>query len=248
MLQSVVFEDPCALAESSRKTTGSRKQTAYETRKQRKRALVEQVDRMQRAVDQLKLQLLVRRGFAGQAVRRSQAENKVLLELIQEQHVALAKTQAALAAHAQRSLPLLQPAQSVIRLGTDQEGRFNTLMALKERELDTAERYLDARSRGLDPRSGYCQEERFDSARGDYCVVRFETVPVYGANTREVFDAILRSVLNAEMFLSEMFGCVAVREDSDFETAEVAQIRLVTLTSAGTTVESNTVMFSRAYS
>lgn len=118
-------------------------------------------------------------------------------------------------------------------------------MTLKNPMLDRTERYLAARSRGLNPLSAYCQEERLDSARGDYCIVRFETVPVFGVSTREVFDAILRSVLNAEIFLSEMLGCVAIREDSDFETSDFAQLRLVTLTSPGTKVESNTVVFSR---
>ncbi|GMF51646.1 unnamed protein product [Phytophthora fragariaefolia] len=145
----------------------------------------------------------------------------------------------------QQSLTLLQLAQTVIRLGTDPAERNDTLRALKERQLNAAERYLSARSRGLDPRSAYCQEERLDSDEGAYCILRFETLPVYRASAREVFDAIIHSVLNAELFLSEMFGCVAIREDSDFETSEFAQVRLVTLTSPGTTVESNTLLFSR---
>ncbi|KAK1932438.1 hypothetical protein P3T76_012022 [Phytophthora citrophthora] len=139
----------------------------------------------------------------------------------------------------------LQPAQSVICLGLDPMQRYNTLLSLKEGQLDNAERYLAARSHGLDPESTYCQEEHFDSPEGDYGIVRFETLPIYGAHVKDVFDAILCAVLNAEIFLSEMFGCVCIREDSDFETSDFTQLRLVTSSSAKTIVESNTVLFSR---
>ncbi|KAF1779005.1 hypothetical protein GQ600_26622 [Phytophthora cactorum] len=187
-----------------RKTQVKGKQTAYEARKEVKRDLVEKVKNLQKELGQLKFRLLVKQG-----------ENGELLEFIRKQHLVRAAMQAALTGHAQRSLDTLEPVQSVICLGTDQVERYNTLMTLKERQLANAERHLAARSRGLSPRSTYCQEECFDSAEGDYCVVRFETVPVWGAHSKEVFDAMLGSVLNQEIILSEMFGCVAIREDND---------------------------------
>lgn len=253
----------------ARKTQVEGKKTAYEVRKEHKRNLEVQVEKMQKELDNLKFRLLVEQGEVEKVTKRAEAENSVLRDFIQEQHLKLAATQAAWASHAvreseicclliletdkafsyspsqQRSLNTLQPVQSVIRLGSDPAERYNTLMALKEHQLDNAERYLAARSRGLDAASSYCQEERFDAPEGDYCVVRFDSAPMRGANTKEVFDAILSLVLNAEIFLSEMFGCVAIREDNDFETSEFAQLRLVTSTSPGATVESNTVLFSR---
>ncbi|KAG6955473.1 hypothetical protein JG688_00011873 [Phytophthora aleatoria] len=47
------------------------------------------------------------------------------------------------------------------------------------------------------------------------------------------------------MFLSEQFGSITIREDSEFENAELAQLRLVSLVSSGATVESNTAVFSK---
>ncbi|ETO81788.1 hypothetical protein F442_01153 [Phytophthora nicotianae P10297] len=47
------------------------------------------------------------------------------------------------------------------------------------------------------------------------------------------------------MFLSELFGSITIREDSDFENSEFAQVRLVSLISSGATVESNTAVFSK---
>ncbi|KAF1786883.1 hypothetical protein GQ600_8051 [Phytophthora cactorum] len=226
----------------ARKTQVKGKQTAYEARKEVKRDLVEKVKNLQKELGQLKFLLLVKQGEVDKATKRTETENGVLLEFIRKQHLVHAAMQAALTGHAvsgekcitrlatyiltvslllclaqQRRLNTLQPVQSVICLGTDQVERYNTLMTLKERQLANAERYLAARSRGLSPRSMYCQEECFDSAEGDYYVVRFET----------------------------MFGCVAIREDNDFETSEFTQLRLVSATSAETIVESNSLLFSR---
>ncbi|KAL3667302.1 hypothetical protein V7S43_007532 [Phytophthora oleae] len=222
-----------------------RKTTAYEARKKRKRGLMEQVEMMQKELKELKYRLLVQQGDAGRATKGTEAENAALQELIQRQYLTHAAIQAALAGQAQRGFSNLQPVQSVICLGLDPMQRYNTLMSFREGQLDTAERYLAARSHGLDPGSSYCQEERFDSPEGDYGVVRFETTPICGAHVKEVFDAILGSVLNAEIFLSEMFGCISIREDNDFETSDFTQLRLVTSSSAKTIVESNTVLFSR---
>lgn len=222
-----------------------RTMTAYEARKKRKQGLLEQVEKLQKELDALKYGLLVQKGEADKATKRTEAENTKLLELIQKQCLTHAAIQAALSGHVQCSFSNLQPVQTVIRLGLDPTQRYNTLLSLKEGQLDNAERYLAVRSHGLDPRSTYCQQEHFDSPEGDYGMVRFETVPICGAHVKDVFDAILCSVLNAEIFLSEMFNCVSIREDSDFENPDFTQIRLVTSSSATTIVESNTVLFSR---
>ncbi|OWZ15288.1 hypothetical protein PHMEG_00011105 [Phytophthora megakarya] len=118
-------------------------------------------------------------------------------------------------------------------------------MALKEHKFYEAERYLAARSQGLECGVTYCQEERLETIDGDFCIVRFDTAPIRGASVKTVFDALLGSVLNAETFLSDMFGSITIREDSELESPEIAQLRLVSLTSSAALVESNTVVFSK---
>ncbi|KAL4177219.1 hypothetical protein KRP22_002153 [Phytophthora ramorum] len=229
----------------SKKTQTKRATTAYAVRKERKQNLEEQAEQLQSELDSLKLLVLVNEGEIDKATRRSQLENVVLHEFVQEQHLPFAQTQAAFASHVQRSLGFIQPGQSVIRLGIDQAERYKTLIALKDRKLDYGERYLAARSHGFDLASTYCQEERFDAPDGDYSVVKFEILPIHGVRVVEVFDAILNSILNAEIVLSEVFGSLSVREDSDFESSEFAQIRLASAVSSGSIVESNTVVFPR---
>ncbi|KAL4177206.1 hypothetical protein KRP22_002140 [Phytophthora ramorum] len=219
--------------------------TRYAGRKEHKRLLVEQVEKMQNELDRLKFVVLVNQGEIRKATQRTQAENAVLLEFIQKQHLTLATTQAALAGHVQRSLGTLQPLQSVVRLGSDRTERRAVLLALRDSMLDNATRYLAVRRHGLAPRSSYSQEERLDSPDGDYCLVRFDVLPLYGESSKAVFDATVGVVLNAEMYLSELFGNIAIREDNDFESTELAQLRQASFTSSGATVESNTVLFSK---
>ncbi|KUF80087.1 hypothetical protein AM587_10007486 [Phytophthora nicotianae] len=205
------------------KPTQVKAETAYAIRKERKRLLMEQADTMQDKLDKLKFRLLVKQGHIEKDTKRTVVENAVLHEYIQEQHVTIATTQAALTGHVHRSLGAQMPAQSVIRLGMDRQERFNTLMALKDRKVYEAERYLVARTQGIENRMKYCQEERFETIGGDNCIVRFETAPIHGASVKAVFDALLNTVLNSEMFLSELFGSITIREDSDFENSEFAQ-------------------------
>ncbi|KAG6947695.1 hypothetical protein JG688_00015423, partial [Phytophthora aleatoria] len=219
--------------------------TAYAVRKERKRLLMEQAGDMQDKLDKLKFRLLVKQGQIEKDTKRTVAENAVLHEYIQEQHITLATTQAALTGHVQQSLGGQQPAQSVIRLGMNRQERLNTLMALKDRKLYEAERYLVARTQNFESGVKYCQEERLETIDGDNCIIRFETGPIRGASVKAAFDALLGTVLNSEMFLSQLFGSITIREDSDFENSELAQVRLVSLTSSGATVESNTAVFSK---
>ncbi|RLN96336.1 hypothetical protein BBJ28_00006766 [Nothophytophthora sp. Chile5] len=232
------------LGENSNHSSPKKRKTTYEIRKQQQRDMTAQVERMQAQLDALKFRVLVEKGEAAKSHRSVSAANSVLHEYVQKQHVALAEMQAMVACHVQRNLLTLHPVYTVIRLGTDPVERQNTLMALKSRALREAERFLTARSRGLDPRSSYCQEERFHVPGGDFSVIRVDNTPIYGASAKAVFDALTHCVLNAETILSDMFGSVTIREDNDFEDSDVAQIRLVSSTSHGAVVESNTVMFS----
>ncbi|RLN96337.1 hypothetical protein BBJ28_00006764 [Nothophytophthora sp. Chile5] len=221
-----------------------KRRTTYEIRKQQKSDLVTQVKMMQTQLDELKYRVLVEQGETAKSHERTTAANSVLQECIQGQHVGLADMQAMLASHIQDNLHTLQPAQTVIQLGTDRVERHKTLMAMKDRKLREGKRFITARSRGLDPRASYSQEERYETPGDDFCVMRFDNSPIYGSSVKAVFDAIIHSVLHSEIIISELFGSITIREDNDFDDSNVSQLRLVSSTSRGAMVESNSVMFS----
>ncbi|KAH7492298.1 hypothetical protein KRP22_002138 [Phytophthora ramorum] len=228
-------------------TAEKKRKTTYDIRREQKVELKTQVEKLQKQLDGLKYQVLVEKGEATKSNERTAAGNSVLREFIQEQHVEFAKMQAMLATHLQQNIDTLHPAQTIIRLGTDRAERHNTLVALKNRKLREAKRFITARGRGLDPRSSYSQEERNNGPGEDYCIVLFENRAVHGATARDVFDAFIDVTQNAEIIISELFGSITIRENNDSDQRDLSQMRLVTSTSLGTVVESNTVMFAEFF-
>ncbi|KAK1932437.1 hypothetical protein P3T76_012021 [Phytophthora citrophthora] len=118
------------------------------------------------------------------------------------------------------------------------------LVGLKDKKLQEAKRFITARSQGLDPCATYNQEEQNNSPGENFCQVIFENRAIHGASARDVFNAFIDVAQNAEIIISEMFGSITIRENNEADTREISQMRLVTSTSQGTLVESNTVMFS----
>ncbi|KAL7682855.1 hypothetical protein Plhal304r1_c046g0127941 [Plasmopara halstedii] len=240
-----VKRDRCDMKQLTKKVK-SPPISAYALRKEHKRLLMEQAENMQYELDKLKFRHLVKQGQIGKDTKRTAVENSVLHEYIQKQHLTLAATQAAITGHVHQSLGAQQPVQSVIYLGKDQLDRYRTLLTLKERKLYEAERYLNMRSHGLENMANYCQNESYDTVDGDNCAIRFEIKRLAGTTVKVVHSAILNTIVNAEMFLSELFGSITIREDNnDSLKDEMTQLRLLSLTSTGATVESNTVVFSK---
>jgi len=90
----------------------------------------------------------------------------------------------------------------------------------------------------------YQQEERNSPPGEDYTITHFEIVPIKGTSAHAVFNAFIDVAQNAEIVISELFGSITLRENSDADARDVSQMRLVTSTSQGTLVESNTAMFT----
>ncbi|KAG7375966.1 hypothetical protein PHYPSEUDO_014776 [Phytophthora pseudosyringae] len=231
---------------SQQETARSKKKrkSTYDIRREQKVELTDQVETLQKQLEKLKYRVLVEQGEAAKSNARTAAGNAVLQEFIQHQHVELANMQALLAGHLQQNVETLHPAQSIIRLGTDRVERHNVLVALKDKKLQEAKRFITARSHGLDPNSTYTQEERNQSPGGHFCLVIFENRVIHGASARAIFESFIDIAQNAEIVISEMFGSITIRENNEADTRDISQMRLVSSTSQGTFVESNTVMFS----
>ncbi|EGZ20438.1 hypothetical protein PHYSODRAFT_313107 [Phytophthora sojae] len=218
-------------------TPVKKRKTAYDIRREQKGELTGQVDKLQKQLDELKYWVLLEQGKAAQFT--IPGGNRVLQEFIQEQHLELANLQAMLAANLQQNVASLQPAHTIIRLGSDPIERHKTLVALKAQKLREAMRFISARSQGLDPRSTYFQEERNNMPEEDFCLVIFENRAVHGVSARMVFDAFIDVAHSSEIVVSEMFGSVTIREDDEADARDISQMRAVTSTTQGTLVESN---------
>ncbi|KAF1787108.1 hypothetical protein GQ600_141 [Phytophthora cactorum] len=213
--------------------SAKKRKSTYDIRREQKVELTAQAETLQKQLDELKYRVLVEQGEAAKSNERVAAGNTVLQEFIQQQHLQLANMQAMLAGHLQQNVDSLHPAQTIIRLGTDPIERYNVLVALKDKKLQEAKQFISTRSQGVDPRSSYSQEERNND--GDFCHVIFENKTIQGASAREVFEAFIDVAQNAEIIISEMFGSITIRENTEADTRDISQ---------GTLVESNTVMFA----
>ncbi|KAG2803494.1 hypothetical protein PC118_g22563 [Phytophthora cactorum] len=201
--------------------SAKKRKSTYDIRREQKEELTAQAETLQKQLDELKYRVLVEQGEAAKSNEHVAAGNTVLQEFIQQQHLQLANMQAMLAGHLQQNVDSLHPAQTIIRLGTDPIERYNVLVALKDKKLQEAKQFISTRSQGLDPRSSYSQEERNND--GDFCHVVFENKTIQGASAREVFEAFIDVAQNAEIIISEMFGSITIRENTEADTRDISQ-------------------------
>ncbi|RLN86658.1 hypothetical protein BBJ28_00001769 [Nothophytophthora sp. Chile5] len=229
-----------------KKRVFKKRKATHTIRKEQKTALEREIQELQVKLDAIKFQALVQRGEVSRTHQERAVKNAVLRESIQGQHLVMAQAQALLSGHTQHHLYGIRPMEMKICLRADRAERHEVLTALRGPKLREAMLFLQARSHGLDPTSTYFQEERFDTAEGDFCVTRFEVTPLRGVagGVRAVFDAVLQNAFNAEIIISEISGHITIREDDDLNDDNVSQMRLVSQTSRGVLLENNLVHFA----
>ncbi|KAG1689825.1 hypothetical protein DVH05_001859 [Phytophthora capsici] len=229
---------------SKPKRPAKKRRTTYDIRKQQKADILAEMSMLERKLQLLKNRVLIEQGEANSTIERTEAANSVMQEIAQNQHVTIAGMQSMLVAHMQQSFSALHPTQKVIKLSADRAERQRTLMAMKEQKLREAKRFITAWGRELDANSTFSQENHFESPSGGLSVIRVDNAPLSGTTVRVVFDAIIQAMQNAEILISELFGSITIREDTDFNASDISQIRLVSSTTHGAVVESNSVIFS----
>ncbi|ETP33760.1 hypothetical protein F442_17762 [Phytophthora nicotianae P10297] len=227
-----------------RKRPAKKRRTSYDIRKQQKADLLAELSKLEKQLELLKHRVLIEQGEANSTIKRTEVANMVLQEKAQNQHVTIAGIQSMLVSRMQQSLSELQPTEIKIRLGTDRAERRTTLVAMKDQKLREAKRFMATWGQDLNTNSTFSQENQFESLDGGFSAVRVDNAPIRGTTVRAVFDAIIQSMQNAEILISELFGSITIREDTDFEAADISQIRLVSSTKHGAVVESNSVIFS----
>ncbi|GMF24865.1 unnamed protein product [Phytophthora lilii] len=230
---------------AKKKRVYKKRKATHTIRKEEKQALEVEIEKLQKELELLKFKTLVQNGETAPSDKKRRAQSALLREAVQEQHLVLARAQAMLAGHSQQSLYRLHPTEMKIRLGLDRDERMRTLTALRGPKLQNARRFLMERTRGLSPTIPYFQEERYDTADGDYCVARFDVTPFRGAKgVQEVFAALQQAVFNAEIIISESSGNITIRDDDDLGDENLSHMRFVSQTQHGVQLETNIVLFS----
>lgn len=136
------------------------------------------------------------------------------------------------------------PLHTPIRLGTDLLERRRALLSMRDQKLSSALAYVQTRLQWLDPLKPYVSEERFETARGDYCCTRFDVTQFRGVESvQQVFDSIMFYVLNVEISVWDQLGCISVRDDLDRVGTGMAHAHLVS-TQCDLDTETNVVTFA----
>ncbi|KAI9914449.1 hypothetical protein PsorP6_007179 [Peronosclerospora sorghi] len=229
----------------STKRIYKKRKATHTVRKEEMQRLELELSKLQKELEILKLNALVRNGEETCSDKKKKAEGVVLREAVLEQHLKLARIQSMFGEYSQQSLYRLYPTAMEIRLGTDRVARMKTLGELRGPKLYEARMFLVERTRGLSLTAPYYQEERYDNMDGDSCTVRFDVTPFRGAGSvEEVFAALQEAVFNAEIIISESSGNVTIREDDELGDKNLSQMRFVSQTPQGLEVETNLVLFS----
>lgn len=118
---------------------------------------------------------------------------------------------------------------------------------MKTRKIQTAEQFLHLNNRSLDPLEPYSSKHQCESSRGDLCGTRFDIVQFDGSHSvRQVYDALLFSLYNMEIGISEKMGEITVREDLDtLQQDEIWNYRLLAQSAQGPPQEMNCATFAQ---
>ncbi|RLN90999.1 hypothetical protein BBJ28_00017402, partial [Nothophytophthora sp. Chile5] len=232
----------------SRKPAKKRKAT-YLVRKEEKDALQEKLLALKAELAGLRAQTLTPEEAvrAGSLLRRSIADYGTLRSVVQQQQLGIANI------HSMLSPALLNqhmhPLYTRIWLKKEWGERRATLMSIRDEKLTNAYRYVSVRSRLMGSGPKRSSEERFETADGDFCCVRFDRIQFEGVKSiQQVFEALRFYLTNMEISISERLGHITVRDDYDRVKDRGFNARVISTESCGVTTETNSIAFTRMFS
>eukprot|EP00644_Phytophthora_capsici_P017866 jgi/Phyca11/574388/estExt2_Genewise1.C_PHYCAscaffold_620066 len=136
------------------------------------------------------------------------------------------------------------PHETSIRLGTNTEERWATLMKMKPIKLRAAQGYLKERGVYLDDTSPFSYTTRFEKHDGFYCQI-YDVVPFEGiTSVKIVYDALLHFFSNMELRVTESVGDITIREDDGSSELGISQFRCISYLPSGPILETNCIICS----
>ncbi|RLN97912.1 hypothetical protein BBJ28_00018514 [Nothophytophthora sp. Chile5] len=172
------------------------------------------------------------------------AENAKLLYSTKSQQLHVAKAQSLVfrCLGDQQSHPLY----TRIRLSKDWDKRRNTLMAMREKKLQTAYDFVMTSNDLTDSQKMQFSDSQFETAQGDYCGMRFGTVKFPGiTSVQKVYDAVMFYFSSHEISISERLGHISVRDDYDAIDESVYNYRIISTNERGVVTEVSSLLFPR---
>ncbi|KAG6596058.1 uncharacterized protein IUM83_14756 [Phytophthora cinnamomi] len=240
--------EPAPPAKPAKPQPKKKRKATYLLRKEKQASLQQEIERLESQVAVLKTRSLPpeEAAKADPVLQRREAENAVLTSVLRHQqlHVANAQSLLSRCLGAQHTHPLY----TRIRLSKDWPERRATLRSVRAEKLRNAYEYIAARSSHAQPEKMQLSDERFESAQGDLCCVRFETVHFRGVESLEqVYNALVFYLTNMEISISERLGHITVRDDYDSIEGTAYNSRIASTEDCGVTTEMNAVSFPQLF-
>ncbi|GAB9469985.1 hypothetical protein Gpo141_00007243 [Globisporangium polare] len=219
------------------------RKSTYQTRKEEKTALKLQVQLLQTQLGKVNGD---EQFSSERSLLQSQLENKALRNAVQGQGFSFARVQSAFGEHVASKIQI--PFESYIKLGTDWNERQATLLAMKDKKLQDAQRYVAERTHFLDTTTPFTEASKFATPNGDMRALILDIMPFEGVQSvRQVYDALLFYLFNMEISVSEVLGEITIRENDGSRMHGISQNRLFSSVCDGVQVEFNGVTFCQFY-
>lgn len=142
----------------------------------------------------------------------------------------------------------MNPLTGFIRLSTDAQHRRDTLLAMKQEKLMKTEQLFRARYHQRSLFRPYSVVSQCETEDRDFCSVYAEIIQFNCTQSaREAYDALVYTMANMEICVSEKLGDITVREEYDTMNDGVANYRMRTWKGSLAPQETNCVVFNQFY-
>ncbi|KAF4323517.1 hypothetical protein BBO99_00006846 [Phytophthora kernoviae] len=144
--------------------------------------------------------------------------------------------------HDQQSYPLY----TRICLSKDWNQRKAKLVEIRDQKLRSAYSFVMDPRRYVDPDKTRYSDERFETAQGDFCGVRLETVQFSGVKSlQQVYDAVVYYLTNMEISITEQLGHITVRDDYEIIDGSVYNARVLSTNQHNVVIETSSLLFAK---
>ncbi|CEG39366.1 uncharacterized protein PHALS_09617 [Plasmopara halstedii] len=229
----------------TKKTKRKYRKSTINVRKEEMAGLLVELSRLQAEMEQIKSRAFaVCVGMEARSPAELQCANRVLRRAIQTQQLEHTKIHAIMSEYSLFNLKIGSPIHRPIHLQKDTHARRATLLALKRKALDEGAKFINDRRPRVDPLKPMREDHGYEAPNGDFYATYISTMQ-FENTVKQVFDILLGYLSSIEITVSEKLGNVTIREDDDNVAPGIVQNRLVSTTTGGLRMESNTVHFAR---
>ncbi|KAG7390464.1 hypothetical protein PHYBOEH_007034 [Phytophthora boehmeriae] len=223
-----------------------RRKCTYAERREQAKLLHEEVRRLESEVAVLKIRSTdsSQVPVGDRVLEQAAVKNALLRHSAREQQVQIAKAQSAMSRcmGCQNAHPLY----TRICLPKDWSQRQAKLLGIYELKLRRAYNFVMDPKRLIDPSKAQFSDERFETSRGDFCGVRFETVHFPGVKSlQQVYDAAVYYLTNMEISITERLGHITVRDDYETIGGNVYNARVMSTNQHNVVIETSSLLFTK---